>query len=189
MTVMMTTEAVMAAPHPTHLHIAVTVIKGAAWDDEGEVDPIPLGSLDGKIAFEIPFRDKLQCFGLSDCELQANLIVQNGTTNPNVFARLFSQSALDSLFEKDQLNDLRILVVQRVKMLHRWLNDRHGAGESLTGIALEGFTNQVMATLVDVDSHGSAKCERDSTSSKGTGLTLPTFNGNQSQYKVWSQKW
>jgi hypothetical protein len=57
--------------------------------------------------------------------------------------------------------------------------------ESLTGIALEGFTNQVMATLVDADSCVSAKHERDSTSGKRTGLMLPTFSGNQNQYKVW----
>jgi hypothetical protein len=156
-------------------------------DDEDEANPIPMGLLDGTIAFEIPFRDKLRSFGLSEPE--ANFIVQNGATSPIVFARLFSQSALDSLFEKHQLSDLRILVVQRVKMFHRWLNDWHGAGKSLTGIALEGFTDQVMATLVDADSRGSAKRERDSMSSKGTGLSLPTFSGNQSQYKVWRQKW
>jgi hypothetical protein len=75
-------------------------------------------------------------------------------------------------------------------MFHCWLNDRHGTGESLTGIAMDGFTNQVMVTLMDIDSHGSMKCECDrSTSSKSNGLTLPTFNGNQSQYMAWSQKW
>jgi hypothetical protein len=75
-------------------------------------------------------------------------------------------------------------------MFHRWLNDRHAASESLTSIALEGFTNQVMPTLVDADSCRSAKRERDSTPGKGTRLMLPTFSGNQSQYtKVWCQKW
>jgi hypothetical protein len=161
--------------------------QGGRTDDEGEVDPIPMGFLDGKIAFEIPFCDKLRSFGLS--ELQANLIVQNNATSSNAFARLFSQSALDSLFKKNQLNNLRILVVQCVKIFHRWLNDQHGDGESLTSIALEGFTDQVMATLMDVDSHVSMKRECNSMSSKGTGLTLPTFNGNQSQFKVWSKKW
>jgi hypothetical protein len=74
-------------------------------------------------------------------------------------------------------------------MFHRWLNDQHAASESLTGIALEGFTNQVMPTLVDADSCKSAKRECDSTPGKGTGLMLPMFSGNQSQYKVWCQKW
>jgi hypothetical protein len=73
-------------------------------------------------------------------------------------------------------------------MFHHWLNDRHGAGESLTGIALEAFTDQVMAKLVDADSHVSTKHERDSTSRKVTGLMLPMFSGNQSQYKVLHQK-
>jgi hypothetical protein len=140
-------------------------------DDEDEVDPIPMGLLlDGTIAFEIPFRDKLQSFGLSKPE--ANFIVQNGATSPIVFTRLF-----------------RYQVVQRVKMFHHCLNDQHATGRSLTGIALEGFTDQVMATLVDVDSHGSAKREHDSMSSKGSGLMFPMLNVNQSQYKVWSQKW
>jgi hypothetical protein len=122
-------------------------------------------------------------------ELQANFIVLNGATNPNAFARLFTESALDALFEKEHLNDLRVLVVERVRMFHRWLNERHGAGESLTGISLDGFTDQVMATLVEADSRGIEKRVRDGATSKGTGLSLPTFNGSQSQYKVWNQKW
>jgi hypothetical protein len=44
-------------------------------DDEDEVDLIPMGLLDGTIAFEIPFRDKLRIIGLSEPE--ANFIVQN----------------------------------------------------------------------------------------------------------------
>jgi hypothetical protein len=156
-------------------------------DEVGDDNPTLMGLLEGDVAFEIPFRDKLRSFGLS--EFQANLIVLNGATSPNVFARLFTRSALDALFEKEHLDDLRILVVERVKMFHRWLNERHVAGESLIHISLAGFTDQVMATLVEADSRGSATRVRDEGSSKGTGLTLPTFNGTQSQYKVWSQKW
>ena len=149
-------------------------------DEAEETGQVPLGTLDGDVVFEIPFRDKLRSFGLS--ELQANRVVLNGATNPNAFARLFSKSA-------EHLNDLRILVVERVKMFHRWLNDRHGAGESLIGISLDGFTDQAMASLVEADSRGSVKRERDGASGKGTKLSLPTFNGVQSQYKVWNQKW
>jgi hypothetical protein len=128
---------------------------------------------------------------LSEFQQANRILVLNGAMNPNAFARLFTKSALDDLFEKENLSDLRILVVERVKMFHHWLNERQGDGESLTGIlALDGFTDQVMATLVDADSRGSAKRERDGASSKGTGLMLPTFNGiQQSQYKVWNQKW
>jgi len=115
--------------------------------------------------------------------------VLNGATSPNVFARLFTKSALNALFEKEHLNDLRILVVERVKMFHKWLNEWHVAGELLTSISLAGFNDQVMVTLVEADSHGSTMRVCDEGSSKGTGLTLPTFNGSQSQYKVWSQKW
>jgi hypothetical protein len=79
-------------------------------------------------------------------------------------------------------------VVERVKMFHRWLNERHGACESLTGIPLDGFTDQVMATLVEADSRGSVKRGRDGATSKGTGMLLPTFNGSQSQYKVWNRR-
>jgi hypothetical protein len=74
-------------------------------------------------------------------------------------------------------------------MFYHWLNDWHGARDSLTGIALDRFTDNVMVTLVDADSRESATRTRESSSSKGSGLTLPTFNGNQSQYKVWNQKW
>jgi hypothetical protein len=161
--------------------------KGSGTDDEGEVDPIPMGLLDGKIA--------LKSLSVTSCKVldylsSKPISLRKTALQVIMYSQgLFSQSTLDSLFKKDQLNDLRILVVQHVMMFHPWLNDLHGAGKSLTSIALEGFTNQVMATLVDVDSYGSTKCECNSTSSKGTGLMLPTFNGNQSQYKVWSQKW
>jgi fructosamine-3-kinase len=74
-------------------------------------------------------------------------------------------------------------------MFYHWLNDRHGARDLLTGIALDKFTDNVMVTLVDADSCESAKHTHESSSSKGSGLSLPTSNGNQSQYKVWNQKW
>jgi hypothetical protein len=93
---------------------------------DGEVNSVPLGVLEGNVAFEIPFRDKLLSFGLT--ELQANYVVLNGATSPNAFARLFTTSALDALFKKEKLNSLMILVVERVKMFHRWLNDQYGAG-------------------------------------------------------------
>jgi hypothetical protein len=60
----------------------------SSTDDEDETEPIPMGLLDGTIAFEIPFRDKLRSFGLSEHE--ANFIVHNGATSPAVFAWLFS---------------------------------------------------------------------------------------------------
>jgi len=46
-----------------------------------------------------------------------------------------------------------------------------------------------MANLVEADSHEGATRASGSPSSKASGFTLPTFNGNQSQYKVWNQKW
>jgi hypothetical protein len=53
--------------------------QGSGTDDEDEANPIPMGLLDGTIAFEIPFRDKLRSFGLSEPE--ASFIVQNGATS------------------------------------------------------------------------------------------------------------
>jgi hypothetical protein len=60
--------------------------QGSGMDDEGEPDLIPMRLKDSEITFEIPFHDKLQSFGLS--EPQANLIVQNSATSPNLFLRL-----------------------------------------------------------------------------------------------------
>lgn len=74
-------------------------------------------------------------------------------------------------------------------MFHRWLNERHGAGVSLVGIQLDGLNDSVMATLVEANTRQSASRVREGTSGKGTGLTLPTFSGNQGQYKVWNLKW
>jgi hypothetical protein len=76
--------------------------------------------------------------------------------------------------KKVQLTDLKSLVVERVNMCHRWLKSR-------TAISLDGFTDKVMESLVDADSRGSVRREREGGGSKGTGLSLPMFNGVLSQ--------
>jgi hypothetical protein len=106
-----------------------------------------------------------------------------------MFSRLFRKSALTALFEKEHLDNLRVLVVERVKMFHYWLNEQHGVGKSLTGLDLDKFTDNVMANLVEAHSRKGGMRAHESSSSKASGLTLPMFNGNQSQYKVWNQKW
>ena len=51
----------------------------------------------------------------------------------------------------------------------------------MTGNALDGSTDKVMATLMDADSRGSIRREREGATSKGTGLLVPMFyNGVQS---------
>jgi hypothetical protein len=75
-------------------------------------------------------------------------------------------------------------------MFHRWLNERHKAGMSLTRIDLSKFDDNVMASLVEAASRGSTARERSSSSGKdSSGISLPTFSGSQSQYKVWNSKW
>jgi hypothetical protein len=119
----------------------------------------------------------------------ALVIVDNGATSPNVFARLFTQTALTELFTREPLDMLRILVMERVRMFHRWLNERHKLGVSLSRTALDQFDDEVMTTLVEADSCGSVEHERSGTGSKDAGVTLPTFSGAQGQYKVWNSKW
>lgn len=62
--------------------------EGEESTEQGEAVPIPMGVLENKVAFQIPFRDKLQSFGLS--EFQANLIVLNG----DIFQPLLLHSVL-----------------------------------------------------------------------------------------------
>ena len=173
-------------------HSSQTGSEGSEAENEDEPDPqgndpVPQGNLNGNVFFEIPFHEKLQSFGLT--EPQVDFIVLNGATSPNTFARLFTSSALDALFKTDLLRTIMILVMERVKMFHRWLNERHSAGESLTGISLDRFTDTAMASLVEADSRGSVRRGHDGATSKGTGLSLPTFNGVQANFKVWNQKW
>jgi hypothetical protein len=103
--------------------------------------------------FEIPFIKKLISFGMSIP--QALAIVKNGATDPNVFARLFTDSALMELFLREKLTTLKILMVKRVQMFHRWLNERHKASVSLTHIDLDKFDDNIMASLLEAASCGS----------------------------------
>jgi hypothetical protein len=121
---------------------------------------------------------------------QALAIIKNRATNPNVFARLFTDSALTELSLREPLTTLKILVVERVQMFHRWLTERHKAGVSLTWIDLDKFDDNVMASLVEAASRGSTAHECSSSSGKdSSGISLPTFSGSQSQCKVWNSKW
>ncbi|MCK7580948.1 MAG: hypothetical protein MZV65_38610 [Chromatiales bacterium] len=159
----------------------------AEQNEDGD-DPIETAQTEEGTTFEIPFIEKLISFGMTIP--QALAIVENGATNPNVFARLFTDSALTELFLREPLTTLKILVVERVRMFHRWLNERHKAGVSLTRIDLDKFDDNVMASLVEAASRGSTARERSSSSGKdSSGISLPTFSGSQSQYKVWNSKW
>jgi hypothetical protein len=119
---------------------------------------------------------------------QALAIIKNGATNPNVFVRLFTDSVLMELFLLEPLTTLKILVVKRVQMFHHWLNKCHKAGMPLTWIDLDKFDDNVMASLVEVASHGNTA--RASSSSRTplafccqrSPLTKPI-------HKVWNSKW
>jgi hypothetical protein len=159
-------------------------------EDEKNEDgdgPIETAETDEGTTFEIPFIKKLISFGMTIP--QALAIVKNRATNPNVFARLFTDLALMELFLWEPLITLKILVVERVQMFHHWLNERHKA-MSLTCIDLDRFDDNVMASLVEAASRGSTARERSSSSGKDSSrILLPTFSGSQSQYKVWNSKW
>jgi hypothetical protein len=155
-------------------------------DDGG--DPIETAETNEGTIFEVPFIDKLISFGMTGP--QALAIIENGATNPNVFARLFTDSALTELFLRELFTTLKILMVKRVQMFHCWLNECHKAGVSLTRIDLDKFDDNVMASLMEAASHRSTVRERSSSSGKdSSGILLPMFSSSQSQYKVWNSKW
>jgi hypothetical protein len=78
--------------------------------EQGETD-------DGSTIYEVLFFEMLQGFDLT--REQALVIIDNGVTLPNVFARLFTQMALTELFTGEPLDMLRILVMDRVGMFHQ----------------------------------------------------------------------
>jgi hypothetical protein len=159
----------------------------AKQNEDGD-DPIETTGTEEGTTFEIPFIKKLISFGMTIP--QALAIVKNGASNPNVFARLFTDLALTELFLREPLTTLKTLVVERVQIFHCWLNERHKAGVSLTCIDLDRFDDNVMASLVEAASRGSTARERSSSIGKdSSGILLPSFLGSQSQYKVWNSKW
>jgi hypothetical protein len=85
--------------------------KEAEQNDDGD-DPIENAETEEGTTFEIPFINKLISFGMTIP--QALAIIKNGATNPNLFARLFTDSALTELFLWEPLTTLKILMVERV---------------------------------------------------------------------------
>jgi hypothetical protein len=149
----------------------------AEQTDDGN-GPIKTAETEEGTTFEIPFINKLISFGMTIP--QALAIIKNGATNPNVFARLFTDSALTELFLREPLTSLKILVIKRVQIFHCWLNKRHKAGVSLTWIDLDKFDDNVMVSLVEAASRGSSAREQSSSSGKdSSGILLPTFSGSQ----------
>jgi len=145
------------------------------------------GQLPNGITYSVSFLEKLKSFGLADDK--ACIIVENGVTTPFTFARFFDKAALKDLFGDDYgLAKTPLLVKQKVKVFHRWLQNMHKEGEDLNGIDLERFDNQAMATLLEEDPEGGVVCGQ-SNSIKDSGMQLPVFNGNQPAYAIWHAKW
>jgi hypothetical protein len=135
------------------------------------------------------FKAKLMSFGMTG-EL-AQIIVDNGASNVYSFARFFNKSALSELFTQEYgLDKIPMLVKQRIKIFHRWLQKCHNEGEDLLHINLEKFNDKVLESLIDEEGDGASTVRgRGSMSIKDSGLSLPTFNGNQPSYKIWNSKW
>ncbi len=134
-----------------------------------------------------PFLDKLMMLGLPYDK--AVTIVKNGATSAYTFARLFGKTALKDLFGPDySLDKVPLLVKQRIRVFHRWLQSCHAEGQDLKTIDLDIFNDDVMAVLLDEEpDDGMAKARGSSI--KDSGMQLPTFNGNQPAYAVWHAKW
>jgi len=122
-------------------------------------------------------------------EENTRIIIGNGATTPFTFARFFDKGALKDLFGDDYgLAKTPLLVKQKVKVFHHWLQEQHKEGENLTDIDLVKFNDETMATLLDEEPEGGTVCGCGS-SIKDLGMQLPMFNGNQPAYAVWLAKW
>lgn len=130
--------------------------------------------------YDPTFAQKLRDLGVSAEAIP--LLEANGVTTPIIFARLLDSKALDLLFKKEGLNQLQVLVEQRVRVLHRWLRQCHDRGVNLNRIMLSRFTDKVMASCLDAKEAESTMKSRSGTT-KDTGLTLPTFSGAQGVFK------
>jgi hypothetical protein len=66
---------------------------------------------------------------MSDClinlfdllEVAVQRVIMNGASTVVAFALLFDEKALDLIFKKDSLGQLPVLVEQRVRLFHKWL--------------------------------------------------------------------
>jgi len=131
----------------------------------------------GAQIYSSPFINKLMSFGLSYD--MAIVITQNEATTAFAIMQLFGKAALKDLFGPDyRLDKVPLLVKQRVKVFHHWLQTRHSEGEDLKTIDLDIFDNNVMVALLEEElDEGPTKARGSSI--KDSGMPLPTFNGNQ----------
>ena len=135
---------------------------------------------------EPQFREKLITFGLTPT--QADIVIENGAVSAKSFARLFDKDALEKLFQYEGLTGLRVLVIQRIRVLHRWLRQQQEAGRNLGLVNLTKFDDDALASLLDQEEREGTTKGRSVGGAKD-GLTLPTFNGNQISYKTFNIKW
>jgi hypothetical protein len=82
-----------------------------------EAKPVHLGeSQKGITFFEVPFFNMLENFGFTKEPVM--VIIDNGAMFSIVFARLFTKMALKESLQRALLNELRILLVERVHIFH-----------------------------------------------------------------------
>ena len=94
------------------------------------------------------FQEKLIPFGLTPT--QADIIVIDGAVSAKSFARFFDKYALEKLFHYEGLTGLRVLVIQRIRVLHRWLlRQQRKAGRNLGLVNLTKFDDDALASLLD----------------------------------------
>jgi hypothetical protein len=161
-------------------------------DDDCQRDAVIVNNLENKeeaqliewddgTVFDENLHQKFMSFGLT--EAQADLLIRHGATTSSAFARLFETSALDDLFDRDGLDDLTVLTEQQIRVFHKWLRQCQDRGVRLDRISLSRFNDSVMASLLDTK-EAETSLRGWSGSRKDSGLSLPTFNGQQKMFKV-----
>jgi hypothetical protein len=149
-------------------------------DTEWQID-----QLDDGTTYDRRLYDKLISFDLSEVAVQR--MIRNGVATVVAFALLFDGKALDLLFKKEGLDQLPVLVEQRVRLFHKWLRQCRDRGVNLKKVDLSRFDDFTMASLLDSKEAESAVRGRPGTP-KDSGLVLPTFGGGQGSFKVFDTK-
>jgi len=134
--------------------------------------------------YSIPFYDKPILLGLTSTNVKQ--LFQEDSLTPNDFATFLNQAALNRMLSSNYygLNKFSVVKQQKFRAFHWWLSRPFGCQHI-------GFIwcKALVATLAN---EGSSvlmhECDGYDKGAKDLGMTLPTFKGDQSGWKLWNNK-
>ena len=109
---------------------------------------------------------------------------------PFAFARFFSKAALKNLLHpKRGIGKIPVIVEERIKAFHHWLQKKHNEGEDLLNIDLSRFSDDQVETHAETEVGEGAGRGQGGVGSKESGHKLLMFSsGNQQAYEIWTRR-